>query len=339
MYAAFTELSNAETVKTYLIKHHLLNQDYLPLKELDHLYFPLLKKAKVPGAQVAQVKLIFQRKFPVRSVDELLQNQLTAKELMLLPRSQEVVGKILILEIPPELKKKEKLIAQAYLQFHRHLETVVKKSAIHTGEYRLRKVTVLAGKKTKETVHVENGIKLKLDLEKTYFSARSGSERLRIAQLVKKNEEVLVMFSGAAPYPLVIAKNSPARIVYGIEINPLAHQYALENVKLNKLEQKVIIVQGDVRTVLPTIKKKFDRIVMPLPKTGEQFLDLALKKAKPKAVIHLYDFLSEPEIPSQRKVILAIGKKAKKKLKILRVVKCGQFGPGVFRICFDLKVG
>jgi tRNA (guanine37-N1)-methyltransferase len=64
----------------------------------------------------------------------------------------------------------------------------------------------LAGKNTKEAVHGENGVQMKVNLEQTYFSAKSAHERLRIAQLVKPGEEILVMFSGVAPYPLVLAK-------------------------------------------------------------------------------------------------------------------------------------
>jgi len=77
---------------------------------------------------------------------------------------------------------------------------------------------------------------------------------------------------------------------------------------------------------------------MPLPKTGEQFLGLALKKVKKNGFIHLYDFLSEEEFTAAAKKIKDICKQNKKKCRILRKVKCGQFSPGVFRVCFDLKV-
>ena len=337
MLAAYTELKYAEKVKQFLLKKSLLHQDYLPVRELDHIFFAMNKKAAVPNAKVVDTKFSFPQRHKPTTVDELLKGKLTAKELELLPRTQEVVGEILILEIPEELKSKEKIIAEAYLKVNKHLSTVVKKSDIHTGQFRTRKVTVLAGKKTKETIHHENGIELKLHLERTYFSARSGSERLRIANLVKPGEEVLVMFSGAAPYPLVIAKNSEAKQVYGIELNPAAHTYAMENVLLNNLQDRVTIMHGDVKHKIPPLKKKFDRIVMPLPKTGEQFLDLALLKAKKGAVIHLYSFLEENEINSYAKKVKEICKKLGDSVKILRKVKCGQFSPGTFRVCLDLK--
>lgn len=338
MLAAYTELKHAEKVKQFLLKKGLLHHDYLPVKELDHIFFAMAKKVTVPNAKVVNTKFSFPERQKPTTVDDLLKGKLTAKEIELLPRTQEVVGEILILEIPNELKNKEKIIAEAYLKVNKHLSTVVKKSDIHTGQFRTRKVTVLAGKKTKETIHHENGIKLKLHLERTYFSARSGSERLRIAQSVKPGEEVLVMFSGAAPYPLVIAKNSEARHVYGIELNPEAHTYALENVLLNNLQDRVTIAHGDVKHKIPPLKQKFDRIVMPLPKTGEQFMDLALLKAKKGAIIHLYSFLDETEIDPYAKKVREICKKLGYSVKVLRKVRCGQFSPGTFRICLDIKV-
>ena len=338
MLAVETELKNAQKVKEFLQKKDLLSPDYLAVRELGRIFFPITKNIKVSGGKVINTKISFPKKERAPKIEELLKNKLSAKEIKLIPRSQEIVGSIMVLEIPEELKSKEKMVAEAYLEMNDHVGTVVKKEQIHSGDYRLRKVKALAGKKTKETEHYENRVKIKLNLEKTYFSARSGTERLRIARLVKAGEEVLVMFSGAAPYPLVIAKNSKAKVVYGIEMNPLAHQYALENVSLNKLDDKVAIFEGDVREILPKIKKRFDRIAMPLPKTGEQFLDIALSKVKLGGMIHLYAFLNENEIDKEAKKVRDICKDNKHSVRIMRKVKCGQFSPSVFRICFDIKV-
>ena len=62
MLAAFTELKNAEKVKNYLIQKKLMHLDYNPIRELDYLYFPITKKAKVPKAKVVNTKFKFSRK-------------------------------------------------------------------------------------------------------------------------------------------------------------------------------------------------------------------------------------------------------------------------------------
>ncbi len=335
MFAACVELRNAEKVKQYLIKKELVHPEYLPVKELGFLYFPLLKKGNIPLAKVVSPLFSFPQKQRKATVEELLRGTLTKQELSLLPRTQEIVGSILILEIPSELEKHETAIAKAYLTLNKHLATVVKKARMHSGQYRTRTVRILAGKRSKETVHHENGVKIKLHLEKTYFSARLANERLRIARQVKEGEQILVMFSGAGPYPLVLARHSPAEKIVGVELNPLAHQYALENIALNNLQEKITLHEGDVHTILPLLTQKFDRILLPLPKTGDAFLSLALSKARSKALVHLYAFLDENDI---KRYTLNMKKLSGNRVRMVRIVKCGQFSPGTYRVCFDLKV-
>ena len=202
---------------------------------------------------------------------------------------------------------------------------VAKKSKRYTGRLRTPKIQIIAGGKRKETIHKENGVQLKLDIEKCYFSARTGTERLRIAKLVKKDEVVLVLFSGVAPYPCVIAKNAKPKEIHAIEISKSCHKYAKENVKLNKLEN-ITLFQGDVKKILPKINEKFDRIIMPLPKSADTYIALAKKKLKPKGTIHLYLFGREEEFS-----------KLKKRFNAKKITKCGHYAPSVHRVCLDIK--
>ncbi|NQV91895.1 class I SAM-dependent methyltransferase family protein [Candidatus Woesearchaeota archaeon] len=338
MLAVFTELKNAQHVRKELSKRGIMHPNLRAVKEMGYIYFPITESVKIKGAKVVNTKFNFPRIPKIVTVKDVLKKKLTRKEMQILPRSQEIVGTIMILEIPKELQKKEHKIAEAYLETHPLIETIVKKSEIHSGIYRTRKVKILAGKKSKETIHHENNINLKLHLELVYFSARTGSERLRVAKQVKKDEEVLVMFSGCAPFPLVIAKNSPVKSVLGIELNPSGQFYGMQNVRLNKLETKVFLKEGDVREILPKLKHKFDRICMPLPKTAETFLDVTLPRLKKNGIIHLYGFLDQKEIDHTAKLIREKCKELKFPVRVLRKVKCGQYSPGWFRVCFDLKL-
>ncbi len=248
---------------------------------------------------------------------------------MKLPHSYDIIGDILIFEIKDKLtKKEEKVIAEKLLKLNKNVKVVAKRADIYKGKYRTRKIKILAGENRKETTHKENGIRIKLDVEKCYFSPRLSQERLRIAKLVKKNEDVLVMFSGVSPYNLVISKNSKANLIYGIEINPIAHKYAVENVRINKCTN-VIPIKGDVKKELPKLKKKFDRIIMPLPKKAESYLNLVLKYLKKNGTIHLYIFANENDFNN-------IKKKYSNKFKV-KLTRCGAYAPEIYRICLDIK--
>jgi len=218
------------------------------------------------------------------------------------------------------------------------VKVVVKKVGGHIGRLRLQKFKILAGEKRKTAFYRESGVKMKVHIEKVYFSPRFGTERLRIAKQIKKGEEVLVMFSGAAPFPLVFVKNSGAKEIIGVELNKEGHKLAEENVKLNKFKN-IRLYCGDVREVVPKLKRKFDRVCMPLPKGGEAFLDIALRAVNKGGVIHFYDFLHEDAFDLAKEKVKEACGAAKKKCRVLGLTKCGQQSPRVWRICVDFRVG
>jgi len=269
---------------------------------------------------------------------DILQKKLTKKELPLVPSSFDVIGTILVFsDFPKQLVKKEKIIGEEILKNYKNIRSVYKKIAKYSGKFRTPRLKLISGEKNKETTYRENNVNLKLNIEKVYFSPRLSEERKRIYKQIKKNETVLVMFSGMGPYPVIISKNTDAKNILGIEINPIAHKYALENLKINKLKN-VELRLGDVKNILPSIYKKFDRILMPLPKGAENYLKLALDKIKRNGVINFYSFSEEKKIPEIVNIINKECSKFKRNCKVLNIVKCGQFSPGVFRVCIDFKI-
>ncbi|MBI2141258.1 class I SAM-dependent methyltransferase family protein [Candidatus Woesearchaeota archaeon] len=255
-------------------------------------------------------------------------------------RAFDIIGDVALIEAPEELKGKEKASAEKIMQQQKNIKAVYKRIGGHEGKLRLQKLKHILGEKRTVTTHKENNVLLNLDIAKVYFSPRQATERKRVFLQIRKLETVLVMFSGVGPFAIEIAKNAPAKLVYGIELNKTAHKYAAENVKLNKVDSKVRLYCGDVKKIIPKLKKKFDRIVMPLPKGAESFLDVAFTAAKKGAIIHFYDFEKEEDIPqkSVEKVTTAATAAKKKRIKILDVVKCGQLAPRAYRVCVDFKV-
>ena len=151
-----------------------------------------------------------------RNLKQSLSKKLNKSELELLPRALDIIGSIVIIEIPAGLRKREKLIAKTILELHKSVKTVVKKAGKFSGRLRLRATKFLAGIDTRETLYRENGCMMKLDIDKCYFSPRLASDRLDVAKQIKKSEKILVMFGGVAPYAIVIAKNSKAAEIISV---------------------------------------------------------------------------------------------------------------------------
>jgi len=272
------------------------------------------------------------------NLKEALKSKLTKKEFEFAPKSFDSFGNIGVIEIPKELEKKKKLIGETLLGISPRFDTICSIESDHVGEFRVQKVKIIAGNKNLVATYRESGVTLKIPLGKVFFSPRLGSERLRIAKEIKKGEVVGCWFSGVGPYPIVLAKNSQMKKAVAIELNPVAHKYALENMKLNKCEEKIEFVLGDVKKVYKKYKKKFDRIAMPLPHTGYQFLKEAFYCIKTKGIIHFYEIVEKEDYALPEKQIKEAAKAQKRKIKILRKRRVRQFSPTKEQVVFDIKV-
>ena len=321
-------LTEAETIKKKLLGSKLIDNNYKPEKDKNYIYYPVING--ILGYSTVEKQL--ERKTP-KDLRSALKNILSKNEIIHLNTSFDTIGNIAVLEIDKELEKKGRLIAKELLKINKNIKTVVEKKGGHEGEYRIQKYMFLAGENNFETIHKENGIKVKLDISKVYFSPRISTERLRIAKQVKHNEKILVMFSGVGIYSFVISKNSKAKEITCIELNPDGANYCHENIVLNKTKN-IISYCGDVSDIIPKLKKiKYDRILMPLPKDSLKFLDLASKVIKNQGIIHIYIFSEENEIEEKINYIKKI-----LKCKLIKFIKVGQQNPKVWRYCIDIKV-
>jgi len=328
MKAIKVKLQDAEKVKKELIFAKILDRNYSAKKGDDCVFFPVTKKFK--NYSLYDIKLkenIFKL-----GLKKLLSKDLSSKELRLLKTAYDIIGEVAILEIPLELRKKEKVIAKKILELNKSVRTVLRKEGGHEGEFRLQKSVFLAGKRNRETTHLESRCRFNLNVDKVYFSPRLVTERMRVAKSVKKGEKVLVMFSGCGIYPVMISKNSLAEKIVGVEVNKVACNYAKKNLKLNKVDN-IEIICGDVRKILPKLKDKFDRVIMPLPKDADKFLDLIPLVCNEGCLVQMYAFDTVLAPESWKKV-----RKAFKKVKKVDSVKCCQVGPRKYRVCLDFIV-
>ena len=256
--------------------------------------------------------------------------------------SYDIVGNILIMKFKRDVTKRDKKkIALTFLKSHKNVSTVLEKVDKFSGRLRIQKTKYLAGVKTKEALYRENGCVFRFNVDSCYFSPRLASERKEIASLIRKGERVLVMFGGIGPYAIVIAKLSKAEHVMSVEISRSCNIYALENIKRNKVQANVDIIQGDVRRVIGKRKKideKFDRIIMARPNLKDSFLDIAFSVIKKSGIIHYYGFYAEEEKEKLRELIKNEAKKVRRKIKIMGLHKAGEIAMKKFRYRADFVV-
>jgi tRNA (guanine37-N1)-methyltransferase len=141
-------------------------------------------------------------------------------------------------------------------------------------------------------------------LAKCYFSPRLSHERMRIAKLVKPEETVVNMFAGVGCFSIVIAKQANPKKVFSIDVNPAAAQFMQENVRMNRVYDKVIPLQGDSKEIINNrLQQAADRVLMPLPKKAVEYLPFALTALKASGGwIHYYglEHATKTESPTEK---------------------------------------
>ena len=241
----------------------------------------------------------------------------------------------------PELEQKKTLIAEKLLENNKNITTVLRKAGARSGTFRTQPLEFLAGEDTRITTVIENGVKLKVNVEDAYYSVRMSTERKRILDMIERDEHILCMFSGVGPYPVTFSAHSPAERIVGIEINPAAHELAVENVAKNRCTN-VRLLEGDVHEIVPKLadnEELFDRITMPLPESAKEFLDDAISVSKKGTIIHYYTFVPEGEFDTAVRDIQHALERNGKRLESYDVVKVGQYAPREWRVCVDARVG
>jgi tRNA (guanine37-N1)-methyltransferase len=258
--------------------------------------------------------------------------------------SYDVVGDIVIIRLRRVSRVEAKIIAHAVMQRRKSVKTVLGQVGAVTGDLRLRRLQWVRGERKYVTVYREHGCILKVDLKNCYFSPRLSYERKRIACVVKPNETIVNMFAGAGSFSIPMAKLGSAKRVFSVDINPIAVELIRENARLNRVENRVVPIQGDAKDVImDRLRGVADRVVMPLPMKAYAYLDYAVAALKSSGGwIHYYDFehASKTEDPVEK-----VKMKAEEKLRKLgvsfsfslgRVVR--SVGPRWYQVVVDIFV-
>jgi len=114
-------------------------------------------------------------------------------------RGIDILGNIAIVKFPWDSKDRDKKReADQILKTHKGVQTVVEKVERFKGRLRTQTTRHIMGVKTKEVLYKENGGVFRFNIDTCYFSPRLSQERIEVANMVKKGENVLVMFGGVA---------------------------------------------------------------------------------------------------------------------------------------------
>ena len=334
-----------------LCKLGLLDKNLQIKKDHDSIYAPItrqiskqelsiLKDAKIEFAE--EEGRFEQKAQQKKSLADELSKELSPHLLATLPHSLDLIGDIAIIEIPPELEAQREAIGKAILRLHRNVHTVLGKAGAVSGKFRTRQFDFLAGEPRTETTHKEHGCLYRVDVAKTYFSPRLSQEHKRVSSLVQEGETITDLFSGVGPFAVLIAKEHENVQAYAIDANPDAVKYLKTNIRLNGVIGKVHPLLGDAKEVVDKkIHGAADRVIMNLPETAIEYVDVACQALKPEGgIVHFYSFTDTENTLQDvmRRFVASVESSRRKIKKILgqRVVR--ETAPHEAQIVVDARV-
>jgi tRNA (guanine37-N1)-methyltransferase len=152
------------------------------------------------------------------------------------------------------------------------------------------------------------------------------------------------MFAGVGCFSILIAKRTEEVRVFSIDINPTAVEFMHENIKLNRVHERVIPLLGDSEAIVKNhLQHKADRVLMPLPERALSCLEIALLALKPSGGwVHLYGFehARKEENPVEKTKVAVAERLANLDLEFevpfSRVVR--SIGPNWYQTVIDLHV-
>jgi len=266
-------------------------------------------------------------------IRRILAEELPPRLVRLLPKHWVMIGDVLILPIRPELEEYKHRVAEVYAEVL-GAKAVLRKGRI-SGEFRETNYELLYGNDT-VTVHVENGVKYKLDVARVMFSPANVKERIRMARVARSGELVVDMFAGVGHLSLPMAVHGGARVI-AIEKSPYTFRFLIENIELNRVIDRMTAYNIDNRD-FPG-RDLADRVLMGYVVRTHEFICKALEIAKDGAVIHYHNTVPErlrPREPFEtfRRIANENGFDVEKLNEL--VIK--RYAPGVWHVVVDVRV-
>ena len=319
-------------------------------RDATFLCIPLVRQLEVHElaleSQMPQIEVttssFTEKASPTLTLTQTLQDMLPPHLLEVLPQAFDIIGDIVIVDIPPELKPHEKAIGEAILKTHKNIRTVLAKAGDVSGTYRIRNYAFIAGEHKTQTIHKEFGCIFHVDVARAYFSPRLSHEHERVASLVQSGETIVDLFAGVGPFSVLIAKKNPRVKVYAVDLNPDAVELLKLNVRVNRVDNRVFLILADARQIAQTkLKGTADRVIMNLPETAIDFVDAACQALKPQGgIIHFYAFIRSPDTTENLKQrFTEVVEKAGRKVELFTYAKSiRETAPFESQVVLDAKV-
>ncbi|HYA32780.1 MAG TPA: class I SAM-dependent methyltransferase family protein [Candidatus Bathyarchaeia archaeon] len=263
----------------------------------------------------------------------LLRAQLTRDEKQLLPRRWQILGDLVLVNIPAKIEYLRYDIGEALLDLYPRCKSVLWDKGVG-GNLRKPRVEVIAGSET-TTIHKENYCKFALDARRVMFSAGNFAERVRMSK-VGNGEKVLDMFAGIGQFCVPMAVHGHPESISAIELNSVAYNYLRQNVKLNHIEDIIQPRLGNCADVASD--DQFDRVLMG-HFDAYDYLCRGIEALVPSGIVHYHEIVPL-ELAFERPPanVARAARALSRTAQVLNVRKVKDYAPGIAHVVVDARI-
>lgn len=276
-------------------------------------------------------------KRPFDSIKKTVSSFLPSSLVGQLPCKWEKIGTVVTIKLPDGLSPYKESIGKAYADELGCTTTLNERGEI-SGVYRTPDVEVIFGSPLTETIHIENGVRFKIDPQKIMFSSGNMTERRRMAMISHLDEAVVDLFAGIGYFTLPIAVYSKPKKIVACEINPVAFEYLSTNVVLNHVSSIVEPRLGDNRKIAP--KDCADRVILGYLQDPQEYLPVAFECLKNHTgFLHYHELVPVESIPHQPlSHIKQVARVYDRRIELLKVNEIKSYAPKITHVVLDVRI-
>ena len=177
-----------------------------------------------------------------------------------------------------------------------NVSRIARQAEIAVDKIRSSQVKMIKGN-SGEVEFVDNGVKFWLDVTKVMFSSGNVTERHRIGEINMDGEIVIDAFAGIGYYTLPMLVRSNAKHVYACEMNPNSIIALRRGAELNRVLDRLTIVEGNNQETLQSLTGIADRLHLGILPSSQSTWKLAINCLKSTGgMIHIHMNVKESEI-------------------------------------------
>lgn len=262
------------------------------------------------------------------------------------PAGFETVGHIAHLNLQEAQLPHRHLIGRVMLDKNDKLRTVVNKLGNISSEFRVFEMEVIAGERDMVTEVREHGCRFRFDFSKVYWNSKLQTEHRRVVDSVREGEVVCDLMCGVGPFAVPLAARG--RRVLANDLNPESYRWLRENARLNRVDRDDLLTcaNEDARAFFRRARDdlaagripRLDRLVMNLPASALEFLDVLRGEEALPLTVHCYCFAGgdDPEAEVLARAEAAMGRAVPQPRRV-RLVR--NVAPSKDMYCLEFRNG